>query len=191
MAEPYLFYRIRLRDYENMPPEWVLVCGSFWELERAFECIHRRVAVESFKDFMHVSKRSVQRDHYRNATTLAVVRRAENRGQSFVHALSDMVGGMFSNQADLIAQGNVVYIRRCGSYTYEKGDRYDILDRIESEILKFPDSENVPRFMQWPGGKHWYAKYGDEDISVDGQVKWDSRELAESASRKWLKRLKA
>lgn len=47
--------------------------------------------------------------------------------------------------------------------------------------------EEKPRFIQWPGGTHYYAKIGDEDIVVDGKQKWDTKEEAEEAAKKFMK----
>lgn len=47
--------------------------------------------------------------------------------------------------------------------------------------------EEKPRFIQWNGGTHWYAKIGDEDIVVDGKQKWDTKTEAEAAAKEYMK----
>lgn len=43
------------------------------------------------------------------------------------------------------------------------------------------------RFSQWPGGQHWYARLADgRDVEVDGESKWNNRELAQSAAIRFL-----
>ena len=60
-------------------------------------------------------------------------------------------------------------------------------DVVVTDKLFFPDALDKPRYLKWPGGTHYYVKIGSEDIVVDGVRKWDSRELAEKAYKKWRK----
>ena len=46
------------------------------------------------------------------------------------------------------------------------------------------------RFLQWPKGTHWYAKIGVIDVvDKEGNMKWDTKEEAERAS-KWFRKYK-
>jgi hypothetical protein len=97
-----------------------------------------------------------------------------------------MHGEMWNNQSRLIYEGNTVYIRACGSYTFDDGSHYDVLETKTEESIRFPDDKQLIRYMQWPGGKHWYAKCGEEDIRIDGELKWATKELAMLAADKWM-----
>ena len=45
-----------------------------------------------------------------------------------------------------------------------------------------------PRFIKWRTGTHWYVKYGDRDVVVDGVQKWDTKQEAQKAFAIWLNR---
>lgn len=64
-------------------------------------------------------------------------------------------------------------------------DDLKIKESREIDVWALP--EEKPRFIQWPGGTHWYAKIGDEDIVVDGTQKWDTLEQAAQAAEKFMK----
>lgn len=57
-----------------------------------------------------------------------------------------------------------------------------------SEELVFPYEYNYEdvRFLQWPGGRHWYAKIGNIDI-VDryGHQKWSDLSYAQKVAKDW------
>jgi hypothetical protein len=43
------------------------------------------------------------------------------------------------------------------------------------------------RIIQWPGvGNHYYAKFGDQDVVVDGVQKWNTWEEAEAAALRFI-----
>lgn len=67
----------------------------------------------------------------------------------------------------------------------------EIIDEIESDVIKFPviskPSYKDARIMQWPGGKHWYAKIGNVDVVVNGEQKWNSFREADLAVQKFIK----
>ena len=70
-------------------------------------------------------------------------------------------------------------------------DRFcTIIDEIEVETLIFPDIERPTidevRFIVWDGGKHWYAKIGKLDVVVDNVQKWNTKQEAIDAAKKFI-----
>jgi len=63
-------------------------------------------------------------------------------------------------------------------------------EEVWKEELEFPYEYNFEdvRFIQWPGGRHWYAKLGSIDI-VDkyGNQKWNDKYYAIEVAKKWCK----
>ena len=66
---------------------------------------------------------------------------------------------------------------------------FKVAERVYCDELVYPHAK-VPtmddvRFIQWPDGKHWYAKIGNVDV-VDtwGTQKWDT--LGEAKKAAWL-----
>lgn len=61
---------------------------------------------------------------------------------------------------------------------------YKILDSLQYPII---GKMNEVRFIQWPNGKHWYCKIGNEDIvDKNGNQKWDDRSSAYNAAQWYL-----
>lgn len=70
-------------------------------------------------------------------------------------------------------------------------DRFsEVCDEIFNDSIVFPDIDRPSiedvKFMVWDGGKHWYAKIGKMDVVVDGQQKWNTKNDAIEASKKFI-----
>ncbi len=69
---------------------------------------------------------------------------------------------------------------------------YKYLREIKKDILSFPEenyTENDIKITQWTGGSHYYAKLGNKDVVVNGDVKWNTHRQAKSAAMKYLKKI--
>ena len=80
----------------------------------------------------------------------------------------------------------------CSMLESFKMDDDVIVEEKDMETLTFPDEAeyNIDdvRFLQWPGGTHWYAKIGKLDICDDmGQYKWNCKGDAIEAAKWWIK----
>ena len=73
-------------------------------------------------------------------------------------------------------------------------DDQEITDERFSEELIYPieaqyNFDDV-RYIQWPDGKHWYAKVGNFDIcDKEGNYKWNTKEEAMNAAKKFCNSL--
>ena len=99
----------------------------------------------------------------------------------------------FHNRINDVAKGPIYLedgVRQFG-YT-ENNPHYEIVERVYSDILEYPSEKPIfdkVKFIQWPDGKHWYAKIGHEDIvDINGNQKWDSRLDAEDAAYWYIKK---
>lgn len=73
---------------------------------------------------------------------------------------------------------------------------YEIVETVESDEMIYPEDLTISldqvKYSQWTGydglnGTHWYAKVGKIDIvDEQGRQKWDTREEAEEAARKFV-----
>ena len=72
----------------------------------------------------------------------------------------------------------------------------EIVETVEVDKFAYPDqtswSMKDVRYMQWNmlgnKGEHWYAKIGNRDvIDQAGNMKWDSKSMAEEAARWFIK----
>jgi hypothetical protein len=100
-----------------------------------------------------------------------------------------------NNRLKDIANGNVVYVEdgvRQFGYTL-KNPHFEIVETYYSDKLEYPDFKKPTlddvRFIQWEGGKHWYAKVNKEDITDEfGRQKWNSKEEAENAAKWYIEK---
>lgn len=111
-------------------------------------------------------------------------------GDSLAISLCKIVDQREKAQLKVLDEGNTLYINPNGSWCcdFPETPIYDIIDIAESEELIFPDVifSNV-RYIQWNNGFHWYAKVNTLDIVVDGEQKWNSKEEAEEAVKRYFR----
>ena len=106
---------------------------------------------------------------------------------------NDIYLEVFQNRINDVANGPIYLedgVRQFG-YT-ESNPHYEIVEHVYSDTLEYPSYkptfDNV-KFIQWPDGKHWYAKIGHEDIvDENGNQKWESRVDAEAAAYWYIKK---
>jgi len=96
------------------------------------------------------------------------------------------------NRIKEVLSGKEIYlangVRQFG-YSSKSNDIYEIAETVEKDKLEYPDQVKFKledaRYIQWPGGEHWYVKFGNIDVVVDGKQKWNSRLEAEEATKKF------
>ena len=125
------------------------------------------------------------KDHSVNSLTPVLILRAQKFGTSLVAATADFANEVFNNKVRALEKYGCIYIQSCGSYM-TSSKTHKVIETKELEELVYPDNKKI-RYLRWPNGQHWYAKIGDTDIRVDGEMKWDSREEAEEAVKKYLR----
>ena len=105
---------------------------------------------------------------------------------------NEMLKTAIHNRLDEIDKGKTVYLEDgVREFGYSPNNpHFEIVERYYSDKLEYPDFKKPTlddvRFIQWDGGKHWYAKVNKEDIVDElGNQKWDTKEDAEEAA-KWF-----
>lgn len=94
---------------------------------------------------------------------------------------------VFHNRIEDVLKGPIYLEDGVRQFGYTEGNpHYTIVERIEKDTLEYPDDKptyDKVKFIKWPGGTHWYAKIGKEDIvDKEGNQKWESRLAAEDAA---------
>lgn len=92
-----------------------------------------------------------------------------------------------------IDKGEAVYLEdgvRQFGYT-SKNSYFEIVETYYSDKLEYPDFKKPTlddvRFIQWNGGKHWYAKVNKEDVTDEfGRQKWNTKDEAEKAAKCYI-----
>lgn len=115
----------------------------------------------------------------------------EDSPLAFFYTANDMLFDAVNARLTHVANGIPAYLENgpC-QFGYCDGNKYyEIAERVQCEELKYPDEVGLTiddvRYIQWPGGCHWYAKVGSADIvDAAGNQKWNEKSEAEEAA-KW------
>ncbi len=100
---------------------------------------------------------------------------------------------LYYNRMRDISQGREIYLSE-GLTVFMLTEGYtEIVEHYYSDTLAFPTEKYTiddVRFIQWNGGKHWYAKIGKIDIvDNNGNQKWNTKSEAVQAAKEYLTRL--
>ena len=111
------------------------------------------------------------------------------KGQSWLEAACSLEDKTYKDRIDRFLKGKPIFFTDGLPYApLIEWPTYD--EEIWKEELEFPydyQYENV-RFIQWPGGRHWYAKIGSIDITDKyGEQKWYDKSYAQEIAKKWCK----
>ena len=94
-----------------------------------------------------------------------------------------------------IDKGEAVYLEDgVRQFGYSSNNpHFEIIERYYSDKLEYPDFKKPTlddvRFIQWDGGKHWYAKVNKEDITDEiGRQKWNTKGEAENAAKWYIEK---
>lgn len=104
-------------------------------------------------------------------------------GMDLVSALSRLQQQIGEGLDKTLRGRKRLFINSVGGY-FGYSDDLNITNTRNIDVWALP-TETV-RIIQWPGGNHFYAKIGSDDVVVAGKQKWDSRAEAETAGRKYL-----
>ncbi len=179
----WTFCKIRLKKFPNMATEWCLQITSEIDLLAYMAATNNSRIHNAVVDFGKVKDNIA---HSTNALAHTATLRGEIHGQSFAEALAGLLDEVYVNRIRLLNDGNVLYIKASGGYSFDKDDNlYDVLEEMKKDELHFPEFD--VRYIQWPNGTHFYAKIGDVDIEWEGKQKWDTKEDAEKAFKAWQK----
>ena len=94
-----------------------------------------------------------------------------------------------------IDKGEAVYLEDgVRQFGYSSNNpHFEIIEKYYSDKLEYPDFKKPTlddvRFIQWDGGKHWYAKVNKEDITDEiGRQKWNTKGEAEKAAKWYIEK---
>lgn len=126
-----------------------------------------------------------QGSHYTNTVTSVAAHVADITGKSFWEALGQFMGDAMLAKLNAIQKG-CIYVNCNGGWFHWHEDLEERFV-IEKDSLVWPDFDtNDIRIIQWPNGKHYYAKIGNLDVVWNGEQKWDTYEDAMQAALTYL-----
>lgn len=178
---------------------WYLKPETVQDIIDHFNTVVKGKFIEGIEDFNQsicVCKNSdgstwIYRAHPETDWNAVVTSVAAAKGQSWIQAAHELENKTYQDRLKYFGI-KPMYLANGFTYCMLKDEpEYEDeqwLDEIMYPICKF-DIDKV-RYIQWPDGKHWYAKIDDCDI-VDGHgnQKWNTKEEAEQAVRKYFESL--
>lgn len=101
------------------------------------------------------------------------------RGTSLADSLVKLNSNLYEGMVRTLEHAGRIFINSNGGYFgFKKSLKIEDTRCVFAYILP---SENI-RVTQWPNGKHYYAKVGDQDVVIDGIQKWNTFEEARAAA---------
>lgn len=99
---------------------------------------------------------------------------------------------LLQNRLKMMCNGDEIYLSDELTVFMLTDGITEVVDEVYSDTLVYPSHdyhiEDV-RYIQWPGGYHWYAKIGNMDIVYEqGNQKWNTRKEAELAVYEYFKK---
>lgn len=123
--------------------------------------------------------------HWRNVVELTM----QLTGESWLKSACSLEERTFKDRIKKFTEGKPIFFTDGLSYFPPKEcPEYD--EELWKEELEFPYEYNFEdvKFIQWKGGRHWYAKLGSIDIvSEYGEQKWNDKYYAMEVAKKWCK----
>lgn len=178
---------------------WYLKPESIQDVVDHFNKICGREFREGFEDFrdnVKIRKDSKGEPYlysinhsssaWRNAVELCEMK---IKGLSWIEGASSLEKRTFEDRIKMYNKGYAIYFLDGMPYYCPK--EHPIYEEEKwSETLQYPYEYNYDevRFIQWNGGRHWYAKIGSIDI-VDrhGNQKWLDKSYAQKIAKEWCK----
>lgn len=117
----------------------------------------------------------------KHKNTLCIL--AEIRGVSLLDQLSKLNADRLRGMQRAIDDRGRIFVNSLSGY-FAFHDKLEITETHEIKDWWLP--EEKLRIIQWPDGKHFYAKVGKTDVVFDGVQKWDTKKEAETAGKKFL-----
>lgn len=169
-------------------PEFQVDYGWMFDIQTDDELLDwtdrvRRSAIQKeFHDAVNSHEAGGPGGHARDGSYLVAM--AGIKGISIVDALSKLAMDHEIGMNMVLHTAGRIFINSRGGY-FAYSNSLSIEDTRTIDVYAFP--VDIVRVISWPGGKHFYAKVGNDDVVVNGNQKWDTYKLAESAGREYLK----
>lgn len=118
---------------------------------------------------------------------------ASATGQPNIVRLMKAETELYYNRMRDINEGREIYLSE-GLTVFMLTEGYtEIIEHYYSDTLSFPTEKYTfddVRYIQWDGGRHWYAKIGKLDIvDSNGNQKWNTKAEAEQAAKEYFNKL--
>lgn len=175
---------LKVESVQDIIDHFKKVCGR--EIEQGWNDFKDNVRYAKDENGNNVlESRNHSTSVWRNVVELTM----QIKGDSWMNSANDLEQRTYKDRINHFLKGDFVYLTDGLPYFVAKEEQ-DYEEEKWSDELKYPykfDFGQV-RFLQWPNGKHWYAKIGSIDI-VDryGYQKWRDKYYAMEVAKKFCK----
>jgi len=162
--------------------------GYLYDIQRYTELLDWYAVVRLSRSVEEFSDASRSReggnpsgDHATKGAALATMARIQ--GTSLADALVKLNCKLYEGMLRTFEQAGRIFINSNGGYFgFKESLKIEDTRYIFAYILP---SEQI-RVLQWPNGRHYYAKVGGQDVVIDGIQKWNTWEAAEDAANRFI-----
>jgi hypothetical protein len=109
------------------------------------------------------------------------------KGESIIKTSCNLELEVFNSRMQCILQSGKMYLNTNGAGFPHSKD-IEIVEEIEKEGWPEYSKKDI-KIIQWPNGKHFYAKIGKLDVVIDGIQKWDTYEEAKIAANNYFEEI--
>lgn len=154
---------------------WLFDIQDYDDLHAWWDNVYKNIAQKDFNEAMKYKEGKA------HANVLAQL--AELWGLDLISALSRLQSDRGNGMAQVLDEHHRLFVNSVGGY-FGWSDALQLSGTHDIDIWALPE-ESI-RIIQWPGGEHFYAKIGNDDVVVDGEQKWETKAAAEAAGKKYL-----
>jgi hypothetical protein len=143
------------------------------------------------KDDDQISFKNHARSPYTSMFIMECYKSAEKGTLVSISSLSQFLSEkIFMEKLKKVFEGHTLYINKVGGYMPFLGEDFEIRSEATLEVFKFPEyTKQDINITRWPNGKHYYAKVGHMDVTVNGESKWNDAETAHKKAEEFLSEL--
>lgn len=183
----YTFVKIRSVIDKESKGTWYLLADTVDTIKEHFNVYGKAYFKEGIENFINHSDKM---GHYtsRFAYLISITMMTpENQGVPWPIVATKIENDMYQSRLNGYLEGRKQYLGKEMAVLVDNPS-IEIVETIVKDKMVYPDDEKLTmddvRYLQWYGGKHWYAKVGKLDIvDKDGNQKWDTKKEAEEAAR--------
>lgn len=185
----YKFVRIRTKNTNDSLGYWYFVPKDIKQIREHFD----KYCGPIIKDgIAQIVKHGVEGiiGHYTNQFAYLIDVLAKSSGYSYQEAVIRVESDVWIPRLTAALDGKIQYLTDNMSVLIFVESQHEITEEFDSDILLYPHekcpSEDDIKILKCPGGIHYYAKIGKEDVIWENNQKWDSEIEAIAAAKHYL-----
>ncbi|MDE1971404.1 MAG: hypothetical protein KGI50_07565 [Patescibacteria group bacterium] len=160
---------------------WMFEIRSCGELLDYWSTVHKILVEEGFQEV----RKGVDQEHTRTPYGSILAFYQNLKGIGALDAIKLIDTTLQSSMLNAIKTEGTIFVHKNGSW-FSPTEGIVVSESIKTEIWKLPDNNDI-KITKWPGGNHYYAKVGSQEVVVNGIKKWNSEAMARMKAREFIK----